>query len=88
MLQSPNAKIHLIRGVIGFGFLAVALLYAPVLGWWTLVPAAGALVCFGGCPMCWIVGFAGAVLNGEPAALCLDGSCAKPKTTPVEPPSA
>jgi len=79
MFKSPNVKIHLIRGAIGFGFLAVALLYAPVLGWWTLVPAAGALLCFGGCPMCWIVGFACTVLNGEPTSLCLDGSCAKPK---------
>ena len=43
MLQSPNVKIHVLRGLLGFGFLAVALQYAPVCGWWTLIPAVGAL---------------------------------------------
>ena len=80
MFGSPSIKIHLIRGVLGLGFLALALSYAPVWGWWTLLPAAGALVCFGGCPLCWIVGFAGSILNGEPTSLCLDGSCENVKT--------
>ena len=79
LFQSPSVKIHLLRGVLGFGFLAVALLYEPVLGWWTLFPAAGALVSLGGCPTCWIIGLAGSILNGKPTYLCLDGSCDPPK---------
>ena len=75
MFGSPSIKIHIARGVLGFGFLSVVLLYAPVWGWWTLIPAIGALICFGGCPLCWIAGFVGTILNGEPASLCLDGSC-------------
>ena len=85
MLQSPNVKIHVLRGLLGFGFLAVTLQYAPVWGWWTLIPAAGALLCFGGCPMCWIVGFAGTILGGERTSLCLDGRCSDRKAAPDPP---
>lgn len=84
LFGSPSIKIHLVRGVIGLGFLALALSYAQVWGWWTLLPAAAALVSFGGCPTCWIVGFFGTILNrlnGEPISLCLDGSCTKVKAT-------
>jgi len=48
MFGSSSVKVHIIKGLLGFGFLALVLHYAPMLGWWTLVPAAGALVCFGG----------------------------------------
>lgn len=82
LFRSPNLKIHVVRGVLGFGFLALVLLYGPVWGWWTLLPAAAALVSFGGCPMCWTIGIAGTVLHGldgKPTSLCLDGSCEKVK---------
>jgi len=49
MLKSHTISGHLVRGVIGFGFLAIVLVYGPaLLGWWTLIPAAGALVAFRG----------------------------------------
>ena len=48
LFKSPSIKIHLLRGLAGLGFLAVALLYEPVLGWWTVVPGAGALIALGG----------------------------------------
>jgi hypothetical protein len=48
MLKSGTISGHLARGVIGFGFLAVVLVYGPPLGWWTLIPAAGALLAFKG----------------------------------------
>jgi hypothetical protein len=68
---------HLLKGLLGFAFLAVVLLYAPALGWWTLVPAAAALACFRGCPMCWTVGLVETVLHLRTArAGCVDGSCA------------
>jgi hypothetical protein len=80
LFGSPNIKIHLVRGVLGFVFLALALFYASAWGWWTLLPAAGALVSFGGCPTCWIVGFAATILGDDgPTSLCLDGSCKKVK---------
>jgi hypothetical protein len=80
LFQSPSVKIHIARGLLGFGFLALTLSYAPVLGWWALLPGAAALVSFGGCPTCWLVGLAGTILSrldGEPTSLCLDGSCKK-----------
>jgi len=48
MLKSHTISGHLIRGVVGFGFLAFVLVYGPALGWWTLIPAAGVLVAFRG----------------------------------------
>ena|SRR5579862_7977330 len=81
LFGSPSVKIHLIRGVIGLGSLAVTLIYAPTLGWWTIIPGAAALVSFGGCPMCWLVGLGGTILRGDPISLCLDGSCARHKST-------
>ena len=48
MLKSRTISGHLVRGVVGFGFLALVLVYGPPLGWWTLIPAAGALVAFRG----------------------------------------
>jgi hypothetical protein len=48
MFGSPNLKIHLVRGLLGLGLLALVLRYASQLGWWTLLPAAGALALFGG----------------------------------------
>ena len=48
MFGSPNLKIHFVRGLLGFGLLALVLKYSSQLGWWTLLPAAGALLLFGG----------------------------------------
>ena len=79
MFKSRSVAGHLVRGILGFGFLAIALLYAPVLGWWTLAPAAGALVCLRGCPMCWIVGLIETVLHRKAGVICADGSCATPR---------
>ena len=84
MFGSRTVTIHLIRGVLGLAFLAVALQYSSVLGWWTAVPALAALVCLGGCPMCWIVGLVGTILKDDPAPLCLNGSCAKPQSRDLE----
>jgi hypothetical protein len=78
---SPSVTIHLIRGVIGSACLVVALIYSPVMGRWTVIPGAAALVSFGGCPMCWIVGLGGTILRGDPISLCLNGSCSKRKST-------
>jgi hypothetical protein len=70
MLKSRSVTAHVVRGVLGFGFLALAIMYAPRLGWWTLAPAAAALVCFRGCPTCWTVGLLETVLHRKKGAYC------------------
>lgn len=82
MFKSASVAGHIGRGVLGFGFLAIALLYSPSLGWWTLAPAAGALVCFRGCPMCWTAGLIETVLDRKARTVCVDGSCVGVKVGP------
>jgi hypothetical protein len=48
MLKSQTITGHFVRGFVGFGFLAILLVYGSSLGWWTLIPAAGALLAFRG----------------------------------------
>jgi hypothetical protein len=62
-MSSRNVLVHLLRGLCGFALLAGVLLYAGDIGWWALIPAAGALVCLGGCPMCWVIGLIATVMN-------------------------
>jgi hypothetical protein len=77
MFKSDSVIEHVVRGIVGFGLLGVGLLYSPVLGWWTLVPLAGALVCFRGCPMCWTAGLVETVLHRKAQQSCIDGSCTR-----------
>jgi hypothetical protein len=70
---------QLLRGLLGAGFLAVALIYSSHLGWWTMVPALGAVVLFRGCPMCWTIGLIEAAFRPG-ANRCEDGSCASPES--------
>jgi hypothetical protein len=82
MFKSGRVVGHIVRGVLGFGLLLIGLLYSQVLGLWTLVPLAGALVCFRGCPLCWIVGLVEIILHLKSHKGCLDGSCAAPSSLP------
>ena len=77
MFKSPSIVEHVFRGVLGFGLLAVGLLYSDVLGWWTIVPLVGALLSFRGCPTCWTVGLVESVLLRKAQKGCGDRSCAK-----------
>jgi hypothetical protein len=70
MFRSCSVAVHILKGVLGFGLLAIALQYASVLGWWTVVPAIGALVCFQGCPMCWVIGLIETVLRRKTRTAC------------------
>ena len=76
MFKSRSVAMHLVKGIAGFGFLYAALHYGPFLGWWALAPLAAALVCLGGCPMCWTVGLVATVLDRKAGTACVDGSCA------------
>ena len=83
MFKSGSVIEHIFRGVLGFGLLGVGLLYSVVLGWWTLVPLAGALVCFRGCPMCWTAGLVETVLQRKSQKGCIDGSCGPDLHSPI-----
>lgn len=53
---------HALRGLIGFGALALAIMLgASANGWWVLPLAIGlvaiALIAFRGCPLCWLAGW-------------------------------
>ena len=76
IFPSRTVLFHIFRGILGFGFLAIALEYSHTLGWWTLVPVIAAIICLGGCPMCWIIGLIDTVLRRR-ASSCVDGSCEK-----------
>lgn len=76
MFKSSRVVGHIVRGALGFGLLLIGLLNSDVFGWWTLLPLAGALVCFRGCPLCWTVGLVETVLHLKSHKGCIDGSCA------------
>ena len=84
MFKSRSIAIHFVRGLAGFGFLYIVLHYRPVLGWWALAPAAAALVCLRGCPMCWLVGLVETVTDRKAGAMCLDGMCNRQAPIPGE----
>jgi len=64
---------HIVRGLLGFGLLAIAILFGEDLGWWALVPGLLALVFLRGCPMCWTLGLVEVFMNRKTG--CADGSC-------------
>jgi hypothetical protein len=70
VFPSSTVTRHILRGILGLGFLVIALQYWPVLGWWTLLPAAAALICFGGCPMCWFVGLIETIFRRKSRSAC------------------
>lgn len=70
MFPSRNVFTHIVRGILGLGFLAIALQYSAVLGWWTLVPVLCALICLGGCPMCWFVGLIETIIRRKSRTAC------------------
>ena len=83
VFKSRTILGHLAKGVFGFGLLAIVLLYAPVLGWWTVLPAIGALVLFRGCPMCWAMGLIETVLDRKSGSSCAGGSCMEVPSSPA-----
>lgn len=80
MLKSDSLREHLLRGVIGFAALAMALAVAASHAWLALPLVVVALVSLRGCPTCWTVGLvqtiAARVAGRTPPATCVDGSCA------------
>ena len=78
MFASRSITRHLLRGLMGFGALALAMLLLDPHPGWSLVALGFALVALRGCPMCWTLGLletATARRRGA-APRCNDGSCA------------
>jgi hypothetical protein len=55
-LASSSLAAHLLRGVVGFGLIAAALVLSADRGPIALLLAPVGLVCLRGCPTCWAVG--------------------------------
>ena len=53
---SPTLTEHVLRGLIGFGALACALLMTDHHPWLALAVAISAMLAFRGCPICWTTG--------------------------------
>jgi hypothetical protein len=71
MFGSKTALAHILRGVIGFGALALAILLARDAGTARVLAsvtlAIVALIALRGCPVCWTIGLF-EVLRGEGAS--------------------
>jgi hypothetical protein len=80
MFASKSIGVHLGRGVLGFGAIAVASAFATEAPWSMLVALRVALFALRGCPMCWTVGLVQTVIANmrgvSRAEACTDGSCA------------
>ena len=72
MFASRSLAEHLVRGIAGCSFFALAVWLAPVF-WGALLLIPLGLVFLRGCPMCWTVGFGQTLWNmrrrrnGQPA---------------------
>jgi hypothetical protein len=55
LFASASLSGHLIRGLIAAALLGWALMHQDRIAW-SLLAAAGALIAFRGCPICWSIG--------------------------------
>ena len=79
MFASRSIAVHLLRGAVGFGALAAAMLLAASHPVWSLAALPAAFVALRGCPTCWTVGLVQTIaarVRGKGAPACPDGSCA------------
>ncbi|MEV4560052.1 hypothetical protein AB0K51_24095 [Kitasatospora sp. NPDC049285] len=66
---------HLLRGAVGFGSLAAAVLLLPAVGPLSLLLLPLGLFALRGCPMCWTLGLIETLSRGRLDRTCTDGSC-------------
>jgi hypothetical protein len=80
MFGSKSLTVHLARGIIGIGALAIGVTQQVAHPWLMFASLPLALVALRGCPMCWTVGLVQTVVakfTGRPLdGACADGSCA------------
>ena len=51
-----SLAVHVLRGVVGFGSLVLALKGYDIVGWPALLLMAVAVWALKGCPICWTIG--------------------------------
>ncbi|MFF4328561.1 hypothetical protein ACFYZT_18840 [Streptomyces sp. NPDC001591] len=72
---SASLPRHLVRGVLGFGSLALAVVLLPYAWPVSLALLPAGLLALRGCPMCWAVGLAQTLSRGRLRRSCEDGRC-------------
>lgn len=74
-LASTSVARHLMRGAIGFGLIAAALVLTPSHGPAALLLVAPGMVALRGCPTCWIAGLVETISAGRVKRACTDSGC-------------
>lgn len=72
---SASLPRHLVRGVLGFGSLALAVVLLPYAWPVSLALLPAGLLALRGCPMCWAVGLMQTLSRGRLRRSCEDGRC-------------
>jgi hypothetical protein len=75
VFASASVARHLVRGAVGFGLIAGAIVLTPRLGVGALILAPAGLLALRGCPTCWMVGLIETVSASRLQRGCADGSC-------------
>lgn len=72
---SRSVPRHLVRGLVGFGSLAVAVAGVLTGRWYLLALVPVGLIALRGCPMCWTIGLLQTLSAGRLRRECRDGHC-------------
>ena len=75
IFASSSVPRHLMRGVIGFGLIAAALVLTTSRGPVALLLAPIGVVALRGCPTCWIVGLVQTISAGRLKRSCTEDGC-------------
>jgi hypothetical protein len=75
IFASTSVARHLMRGAIGFGLIAAALVLATSRGPVALLLAPSGVVALRGCPTCWIVGLVETISAGRLKRACNGNNC-------------
>lgn len=90
MFASTTLQEHLLRGLVGIGAFAAAVVYGPEAPWLGIVLVPAGLIALRGCPMCWMMGLFETLGNRvrrdplRPERECADGRCSV-RREPVAP---
>ena len=75
IFASSSVPRHLMRGAIGFGLIAAALVLTTSRGPVALLLAPIGVVVLRGCPTCWIVGLVETISAGRLQRACNGNNC-------------
>jgi hypothetical protein len=75
IFASSSVPRHLMRGAIGFGLIAAALVLTTSRGPVALLLAPIGVVALRGCPTCWIVGLVETISAGRLQRACNGNNC-------------